>query len=247
MLIWSLLSMFGFGIVVRTLQTYEHLNLFPQKHIKWTRNIAFMSIFFLNYMFRQHPIALWVFQFVIFLSPWWLATFVQAYREKIIQNQMIPILDSLIISMRSGASLRSAVERYTDHCDPTAQLALKEFLVSLQYKKDREMMANSAKIRQFLDELQDIDDLQHKQIERLRAFKRRLMTERNFRQKSSQATIQIKAQAWIMTGMFSFLLVYISSEFGFYKNLPLIFFATVIFLAGLILVLRMGKSYVWKL
>ena len=247
MIIWSLLSMIGFGIVVRTLQTYQHLNLFTQKQIKWMRNIAFVTILFLNFIFQGHLLVLWVLQFVIFLSPWCLATFVQGYREKIIQEQMIPILDSLIISMRSGNSLRSAIERYTENSKPAVQMVLKEFIISLQYKKNREMMANSGKIRLFFDELQGIDELAHKQVERLRSFKRRLMTERNFRRKSSQALMQVKAQAWIMTGMYLFLLMYICYEFGFSKNATLIFFASIIFITGLFLVLRMGRRYEWKL
>jgi Flp pilus assembly protein TadB len=247
MLIWSLLSIIGFGIVVRTLKTYELLHLFKEKDLKWMRNLSLLSIIFLNFIFRSHIVALWIIQFVIFLSPWWLVMLVQVYREKIIHDQMLPILDSMIIFMRSGASLRSSLDRCMESGRPSVTMALKQFRLSLEYRKNRQAMSDNPKIHLFFDEIQSVDELTHRQVERLRALRRRLLIESKFRQKSRQATIQVKAQAWIMAVMYLLLLLYICHEFGFWKNSGLIFLSSVVFLVGFLLVLKMGRSYQWKI
>ena len=59
--------------------------------------------------------------------------------------------------------------------------------------------------------------------------------ERSFRQKSRQATLQIKMQAWIMAFMFVSLLAYVCSQFGFQQYLSLILTATNVFFIGFLI------------
>lgn len=247
MLIWSLLSMIGFGIALRTIKSYESLHLFSENILQRIRIVSAILILSFNFILRDHIVALWIIQFVIFLSPLWLSGIVQTIREKIIQEDMVAILDSLIIYMRSGVSLRVAIEKSSHGLKPATGLLLKEFSTSLQYRNNRNSMTENSSIRIFFDEIAEVDQIAHKQVDRLKAMKRRLLTERNFRRKSRQATVQIKTQAWIMAAMYGLLLVYVSCEFGFWKNSSIIFFSSAIFLMGLFFVLNMGRNYQWKL
>lgn len=247
MLIWSFLSIIGFGIAFRTFRICETHQLIVENEANRWRIIGFLVIFIIQFLLRHNLVALWIIQFVIFLSPWWLVELLKSLREKKIAQERIPILDFLISNMRSGSSLRKSLLEYSNNGKSTVGEALKEFITCLQFKKSWKTLFSKSELDFFFEEISVIDGITHRQVDRLKILRQRLKTERNFRRKSSQATIQIRMQAWVMSFMYVGMLTYICLEFGFWAHSKLILVSSSLFLVGLILVLNIGRKYSWKI
>jgi len=247
MLIWSSLSIFGLWIVHRTLRTGEVLQIFSAEKTIQIRVISFLTVVLLNFLLRDMILLLTALNIVIFLSPWWIPMWIQRKREQLLKQQFIPILDQLIMSMKTGRgfkpSLQVCVERATHHI----RFILLEFLSALQYQKEIRSLADDPQIQFFFRELALVDQSAHKPVDRMRALRRRLMMEKGFRQKSRQALLQVRFQSWIITAMYLLVLVYVQYDFGLRKLFGLVSVSAALFFLGLMVVQRMGRNYKWKI
>ena len=247
MFIWCVLSMFGLLVAHRTMSLCETLHLFSQTQLSSFRIFSFLTVVGINFLLRNNLTMLGGFNVVIFLSPWWCAHFIQRRRETLLKEQFVPILDNLILSMRAGRGFRQALQLCFEKNSSTTQVILKEFMSSLQYRKDMVGVTSDEQILLYFNELSQIDQSTHKPIERLRALRRRISMERNFRQKSRQALLQVRFQSWIISFMFLGLLIFVHHQFGLQKHGQLVLLTSGIFLIGLIWIQKAGRSYQWKL
>jgi Flp pilus assembly protein TadB len=247
MLIWSALSIFGLWVVHRTLRTGEILQIFSAERTIQIRVFSFLTVIVLNFLLREVILLLSLVNIVIFLSPWWVPMWIQRKREQLLKLQFIPILDQLILSMKSGKGFRPALqvclERNTHH----VRYTLLEFISAIQYQKEIKSLGEDPQIRFFFQELALVDQSAHKPVDRMRALRRRLMMEKGFRQKSRQALLQVRFQSWIMTGMYMLVLTYVQNDFGLKKHLGLVMGSSTLFCLGLLVVQRMGRNYKWKI
>lgn len=247
MLIWSSLSIFGLWIVHRTLLTTEDLQIFSSSHTNQLRVFSFLTVVMLNFLLRDLIVLLLLVNIVIFLSPWWVPSLIERHRERLLKEQFIPIIDNLILSMKSGNGFRPAFKKCLERNTKPVRYALNEFLSALQYQKEIQSLSQDPKITFFFQEIAMVDQSVHKPVDRLKALKRRLTIEKNFRQKSRQALLQVRFQAWIMTAMFLLVLAYVQQDFGIKNHLGLVGFSTFFFVTGLVIIQRMGKNYKWKI
>ncbi len=247
MLIWSALSIFGLWIVHRTLRTGESLQIFSTERAIQIRVFSFLTVVLFNFLLRDMIILLTALNIVIFLSPWWVPMGIQHKREQVLKQHFIPILDQLILSMKTGKGFRPALQICLERTSHHIRFTLLEFLSALQYQKEIKSLAHDPQIRFFFSELALVDQSAHKPIDRMKALRRRLMMEKGFRQKSRQALLQVRFQSWIMTGMYVLVLLYVQSDFGLQKLMGLVLISTTLFGTGLLVVQRMGRNYRWKI
>ncbi len=246
MLIWSLLSIFGLFVVHRTLGICEEQQLFTQKQMIKLRLISFLTVVVLNFLFKEIIFLLIGVSAAIFLSPWWVPHIIQKHRESQLKNQFIPLLDHLILSMKTGRGFRASLAMFIERNPPSVRFILQEFLSALQYQKEMNAISSDSKIQFYFRELHVVDQSGHKPVDRLRALRRRLMMEKTFRQKSRQALLQVRFQSWIISGMYFLILAYVQHDFGLRQHLQLVAVSGALFATGLIWVQRMGRSYQWK-
>ncbi len=247
MLIWSLISIFGLMIVHRTLDECEQLRIFSPQRLNQFRLFIFLTVIALNFLFREHWSVLIGFNFVIFLSPWLTPIWIQKSRESSLKNQFLPIVDSLILSLKSGKGFRQSLQLCAQSGKPEIRHSLTEFLSALQYQKEMRTLSEDPQVLFFFQELGQVDESLHRPTEKLKALRRRLRVEKNFRQKSRQATLQVRFQSWIMTLLFLLVLAYVHHDFGISKHWALVLLSTLLFSIGLIVVQRMGGKYQWKI
>ncbi|PIS10738.1 MAG: hypothetical protein COT73_07745 [Bdellovibrio sp. CG10_big_fil_rev_8_21_14_0_10_47_8] len=246
MMIWLFQTIFGLLVAHRTLILIEGLHLVGKKNsqrINWAvlggASVVFLSL---------HEHISWIFflTMLIFFGPWMMAMLVQKNREKMVRTAMVPVLDHVVLSMRSGKGFRTALFLYSETAPRHLSMILKDFLSSLQYQKHLKV-SSDRRIQFFFYELAQIDQCLHKPIDRLKALRHRLMIEDSFRRKSRQAVLQVKMQSGIITGLYLLLLVYVHYEFGLSQQRSLVFCSSGLFLLGFIWVHRIGKRYQWKL
>ncbi len=247
MLIWSALSIFGLWVVHRTLRTGEVLQIFSAEKTIQIRLFSFLTVVSLNFLLREVILLLTLLNIVIFLSPWWVPLWIQMKREQLLKQQFIPILDQLILSMKSGRGFRPAFQLCLERNSPHVRFAMTEFLSALQYQKEIKSLGDDPQIQLFFRELAQVDQSAHKPVDRMRALRRRLMMEKGFRQKSRQALLQVRFQSWIITGMYILVLGYVQMDFGIRKHLTLVLVSSLLFGLGLLVVQRMGRNYKWKI
>lgn len=247
MIIWCGLSMFGLLVAHRTTSSCESLSLFSRRWHLNLRVLGFLTVVGTNILLRNNLAALGGFLIVMFLSPWWFANVIQRRREALLKEQFVPILDSLILSMKSGKGFRQSLSPCFEKCPVTAQVTMKEFISSLQYRKEMTQVTSDPQILLFFGELSEIDRALHKPLERLRALRRRISIEKNFRQKSRQALLQIRFQSWIISTMFLGLVVFVHYQFGLKNHAKLVFLTAGIFILGQVWIQKSGRNYKWKL
>jgi Flp pilus assembly protein TadB len=247
MLIWTLLSLFGLMIVHRTLADCETLQFFSQSITNRVRMFSFLTVILINFFLKDAMSALVSVNIVIFLSPWWASIAIRKHRESALKNQFIQIVDSLILAMRAGKGFKAAMIQIIERSQPAIRYTMSEFMSALQYQKEIETLSLDAQIRFFFQELRQVDLSQHRPVEKLKALRRRLMVEKNFRQKSRQALLQIKFQSWLMTGMYLLVLCYVHFDFGLQNHWGLMLTSAILFSTGLLIIQLMGRRYQWKL
>jgi len=247
MLIWSSLSLFGLWVVHRTLRTGEVLQIFSAERTIQIRVFSFLTVVVLNFLLRDVISMLTALNIVIFLSPWWVPMWIQHKREQLLKQQFIPILDQLIMSMKTGKGFRPALQVCMERTTHHIRFTLVEFLSALQYQKEIKSLGNDRQIQLFFSELALVDQSAHKPVDRMRALRRRLTMEKSFRQKSRQALLQVRFQSWIITGMYLLVLGYVQADFGLKKHMGLVVASSSLFCTGLIIVQRMGRNYKWKI
>ncbi len=247
MIIWSALSIFGLYVVHRTLGICEEQQLLTQNQMVNVRMISFLTVVMLNFLFKGTIVLMIAVSAIIILSPWWAPQLIQKHRESQLKNQFLPLLDHLILSMKSGKGFRASLGLFIERNPPAVRFILQEFLSALQYQKEMQAISSDSKIQFYFRELHVVDQSGHKPVDRLRALRRRLMMEKTFRQKSRQALMQVRFQSWIISGMYFLILAYVQHDFGLREHLKLVAISGALFFSGLIWVQRMGRNYQWKI
>lgn len=247
MIIWWILSLFGLFVAHRTLSSCETLQLFSPQQLSSVRIFSFLTVIVFNFALRNNLLLLGGWNIVIFLSPWCLAHVIQRRREMILKREIVPILDSLILSMKSGRAFRPSLMTYVEKSMTAVQITMKNFISSLQYRKNIQSLSSDPQIFFFLKELLDVDQATQRPVERLKALRRRIFLENNFRQKSRQALMQVKVQSTILSIMYVLLGLFVHFQFGLHQHRTVFFNSLILFIIGTLLLRKIGKNYRWKL
>lgn len=244
---WMIFSLFGLVVVDRTITSSMSMKLILPDQAHVFRIFFLLLQIVINILMRNHILMLVMGQFFCFFLPDLIAVIVQRQRESLFQENLISMLDSWIITMRSGKSLRQAQLFYLEKTKKPIQYILKEYNIAIQYQQNVVNLSQNRQIQIFFRELEQIEKQSHKSVERLKALRRKLMMEKFFRQKSRQATLQVKSQSLIISFMYVGLLLYVHFTFGLLRYQLLVMFSFVLFVFGLVCVQRMGRYYKWKI
>ncbi len=244
---WMLFSLFGLVVVERTIISLVSMKLILPDQAQVLRVFFLFLQIVINILLRDHILLLVAVQFVWFCLPDLFAVIVQKQRESLFQEQLISMLDSWIITMRSGKSLRQAQLFYLEKTKKPVQYILNEYMIAIQYQQNVVNLSQNRQMQIFFRELEQIEKQSHKSVERLKALRRKLMMEKFFRQKSRQATLQVKSQSLIISFMYVGLMIYVHLSFGLARYQMLVMFSLVLFIVGLVCVQRMGRFYKWKI
>ena len=247
MIIWPLISLIGLLFVDRTIADAESSRLLSPTHTSYVRILSFFAVIVLCWLLHDHLLALWMLFIVVFLTPMIAVRLIQSQREVRLKSEFIPILDNLTLAMRSGKVFRAALNLCLASRERRLQWAFQEFTSSLEYGKEMTPFSKDLQIQFYFRELGLIDRTTHKQIERLKSLRQRLFIEKNLRQKSRQAMLQVKFQSTLITIMFFGLLIFVHQQFGIQRHQQLVLAAVSLFLPGLFWIHNIGKGYKWKL
>lgn len=213
-----------------------------------TAVLSFPTLFAIAAFFFESQVA--TFAFVLAIVPcFFVETIMLRIRLAQFQRCRVPFLTLTILKMKSGASLRSAVDvtvaqfrRDYPHLNPIFQRLRQELVVGGPQSLDSRRSALS----EMLSVLLDADRSSHRAIAVLTHQRTFWSKCSDFRRRSGQVLVQIRAQALLLTALYIATFVYVSLQFGARNYLNLRLFSLALFIIGVLLVFIMGRKVRWK-
>lgn len=241
-----LISIFGHIIVIRTLKFLISIQIIPKVSFKKQNFMSLTLNLILFFIFYRRIDLMWVIYFAIFMVPFLVLCIQEQTRKKIFQRNLISILDNLIIQIRTGKSLRDAVLETAAQLKDPLRYYLHEMSSAMEFSSNLESKIKDPLFSETLSELVHIHRAAHKQIDRIKTFRRKVKIEEDFRRKSGQVSMQTRAQALVLGIIFCGLLLFTLTVHGFAGNESIISSALALYFIGLILLFRIGRGYKWK-
>lgn len=245
----SLQLMFGLLFARRTL---SHLVREQLIEIFFARKLlaAIGIVFFLiTCLLQSRP----SFQFLAFGAVFTaLLSFRKFFERRLrsrIQSEFPGFINQIILSMQTGLSFRSAIERFFRDADELWQRWLKAMIDSRVLLRPQQVptsLLGEHWCQNYLAELIQIDQNPHSSLTRLRSWRKKLKVISEFRRKSGQALLQARIQLAVMAVLYIALLLLTMTVRRISENLPIILLSVALFIAGQLLYWRISRPRHWK-
>ena len=200
-----------------------------------------MAVYFLGVFFFLKQLSLFILPCIFILC---IVFFLKQQEEKQLFNQLCSLLIPLESTMKSGMSFLNAWDKTLQEVSSNKQRdKLQEFTEVLKFQ-DSFSYPENKKIERFINELLSIkQSLQP--LKRIYHLQRKIRVEMVFRIKSQRALAQIRVQSFILCLFYTGLLI---NTFIVYKqkNLFLIFSSLILFIIGLVWILKSGRRMKWS-
>lgn len=190
-------------------------------------------------------LTLWLFIGILLISLKFFPIILRFFLIRRLRSALIPFLDCVILGLQTGKSFRLSLFSAVDMQSGWVHHQLKEVIESLQMS-ETVTAVKSALLKDLQRELVEIDRSQTRCVEQVKALRRELKMQEDFRRRSGQVTQQIKMQAIIVTALYLALFSFVIMQFGFQEHRFLILMSLLIFLGGLLWIFSVGRRMRWK-
>lgn len=155
-------------------------------------------------------------------------------------------LDELVVEMRSGRAFPLAFRRSGLRVSPYLQHLL-QYCVRAAEANGRVQIAPSPLLGLTLREMAECLVSTHQALMRCQALRYRLKVLSGFRRRSGQVTAQIRAQGWVVGGMYLATLLFVRIQFGFERIKFEAVISAALFLMGVFIMLLVQRGQKWKI
>jgi hypothetical protein len=191
------------------------------------------------------PLAVWLSQVCvmigIFLSP----RLIERHLERKLKRSVVTILDQLLLTVQTGASLRSAIKSHVER-----ERGWRHYELMKAYSQlilvDEAASLSSEVLRDLFEELKWIDQSRTRVLEQLKSLRWHYKVQEDFRRKSVQVAQQTRIQAFVVSCLYVALLAFNIFHFGFLENIKLILASLFLFSIGVVSVFILGRRIKWK-
>lgn len=244
MFIFFIVSMLGQVLVHRTLAVIAREFAISQRVIRslMILNLAVIAFFA---AISPSPTSLWLFIGILLIT---LKLFPEIFRIFLLRRllgALIPLLDSVILGLQSGKSFRFSLNTAIENQRGWMRNQMREIYNSIT-TSEVHIATKSALLKDLQQELMEIDRSQNRCLDQVKALRRHLKLQENFRRRSGQVTQQIKMQAIIVTALYFALLGFVFVQFGFMEHRFLILSSAFLFISGLFIIFSVGRRMKWK-
>lgn len=246
MFISFIVSVIGFSIICRQFRIVcAEFSLHPSFRFGVYLLSAVLSILF--YAFKhQSPIVLWLFFGIFFGTLKFFAFFLRTYAEKCLEERIPMMLDSVLVGMSAGRSLRQSITSAVSAERTWLNSHWKEIARNLELESS-ELKLKSRTSSGFCALLKQIYVSNNRQKEQLLFLRKQYATRNNFRRRSGQLLTHLRWQTFIMVIMYICLLIFVVTNFGYAENSGALFLSHLLFAAGLICAFFIQKGVKWNI
>lgn|GEM_PF-1474625 len=245
MLILFLVSLLGHALVHRTISAVAREFAFSQHLIRTLSLMNLAVICFITACSASAPATLWLFIGILWITLKFFPPILRFFLLKRLRSALIPLLDCVLLGVQTGKSFRSSLHAAIELQTGWVRHQLLELYESLQMSENVIAM-KSALLKDFQAEIIAIDRSSSRCAEQVRALRRELKMQEDFRRRSGQVTQQIKMQAIIVTALYGALLAFVIAHFGFEKHRSLVLTSFIMFAGGLVWIFLAGRRMKWK-
>lgn len=247
MLFAFLISILGFAVAYRISKFFIHRNLLSKSEMtKIGTAFLVVAISFIAIVPRAR-IALWIAIFLpLSMMAFSLVVLVKT-RAKRFRERFLETLTLILLKMKSGKSFRQALAESVDESDRSHRTKLGEIANVVAFSQQDEVASISDEfVREVVVEFKRVDQSPHSAIRRLTVFRDKLRIEDDFRHRSGQALAQIRAQSFVMSGLYLAVLLFTLHRFGWRKNSDVFLASFALFACGAIWIWFGGRRMKWK-
>jgi hypothetical protein len=162
------------------------------------------------------------------------------------RRALVDVLTIVSLKMKTGRSFRRALSEVTAESEPRIRAKLSEIGSVVVFSQQNTVFSSDPFISSFVSELILIDRQPHAATRRLAVFREKIRIEDDFRRKSGQVLARIRAQSYVMTGLYVALAAFMAWKFGWRTNIRLYFISASLFVIGLVWMWRGGRNLKWK-
>jgi Flp pilus assembly protein TadB len=245
MLLSLFFSLFGLIIVFRMSELLIHHHFVPSTQRKNLLLIAFVGEIALEVTLKTLPIAHWIVLFALFLTPGMLFQLQEMRRRDDFERKIVSFLDSLVVRLRSGQSLKESVQELGRNCSGPSRFYFQEISSLLHFSAVDRKNSKDRLFEETLGELLDVHKTTHRSVEKLKAFRRKIKTEQEFRQKSRQVTLQVKAQASVLGILFTALVFYTLHTYALVDVQKVLCISVGLFVFGVFVCFQILRRFKW--
>lgn len=238
------ISMLGHVLVHRILLSLAR-NFAFSHHLVRSLSISNLVLICFITVISTSATTCWLFIGILLITLKFFPTILRFFLLKRLRSALIPLLDCVILGLQTGKSFRLSLHTAIENQTGWVRLQLMELFESLSMSENVIAM-KSALLKDFQQEILEIDRSQTRCVEQVRALRREYKMQEDFRRRSGQVTQQIKMQAIIVTALYLALLSFVIMQFGFKDHRFLILMSFIIFSAGLIWIFLAGRRMKWK-
>lgn len=167
-------------------------------------------------------------------------------RRSDFERNILPYLDSILISLQMGRSFREALSELCRGQSGPGQFYLQELNSLLQFSNFERKKSKSALFEEVLIEFLALNRSSHKVYDQVKALRRKISTRQNFQKKAKQVTAQVRAQALILLFLYIALFAYTLCTHSFYKTQKILFVSMALFILGAWINYRVPRGFKWK-
>lgn len=242
-----LITIFGIAFVNRTYKKQIEKGILSRNLLtKWVFATVVVS-FFVLFKFSGSDFAYWIcfsaaictLQVTIFVT--------RTRRESKFREEFLNFMDRMVLQMQSGRSFRSSLHFSNETTQKFFKPKLEKIIENVLFAKKHISGVKNEFISEILEEFILIDQVPHRSLQRLIAFRHRLKTQDDIRRRSGQKQRQLRTQSYILTFLYVASLIFLHVHFDLKKSLAIVAISFGFFVMGTFQIFRMGKKNLWKI
>jgi hypothetical protein len=157
------------------------------------------------------------------------------------------IVDGLYHTVKSGQSLRTALQEEAQRSPNWCRSILHEVLQKIQIDKSRVELMKHNPVAVFTEVMWEIDKRKFGIVQALNQYRLSLKMRENFRRRSSKIYSQVYSQCIVLTVLFLMVLIFNVIQFPWSEMKNFVAIAVTFFVAGLFFIYKVGRNIKWKM
>lgn len=170
-------------------------------------------------------------------------------RDREAVDSLDEVLSRLMMRMKEGRSLSMSLDLVVNEIRPSLRPRWLEIARSVSFSPQKNIIATELKslpLAEIARELRRVDQMRRSQLIELERWRLRVRTEFTFRRRSVQAMAQVRAQSIVLSAIYVLIALFSMVAFGWNATKPSFHISVPIFLVGLFVIWRSGRSVKWS-
>lgn len=237
----------GFLVVIRTFQQTISLFKLSRREMNNYFAIFFLILSLQSFIFVSLPFVLWSSFGIIQISLILIQKKITKIKNFLFQKRILNIVDSIYFSAKSGQTLLSALQELAIGSPSWQGAILSEVIQKIQTKSHSIHGVKPNAIEDFTVMMLFLSEKKFGLIQSLKQYKSALKTQENFRRRSRRVFSQVFAQSFVLAVLFVMVFIFNLNQFKWQEMRGVSVIAVTFFVAGLVMIFKIGRNVRWKM